>query len=155
MNYSPLKMVSSVAVPWTEHSPNFETSPSLGEEKGLLSSLPETGKIHPSFIYRKGSTVIFCWIISHNHKVPGWKGTSMIICCNPFLAKARSRQDGPAPCPAESYKCLTLGNPPLPWWDCSKAWLFSLWQLSLLCLNWISPGVTCTHYPSFFLCDPL
>lgn len=27
-----------------------------------------------------------------------------------FLAKARSRQDGPVPFPAESQKCLTLGK---------------------------------------------
>ncbi|XP_065485653.1 ATPase WRNIP1 isoform X2 [Caloenas nicobarica] len=45
---------------------------------------------------------------------------------HPFLAKAQSRQDGPAPCAAESYKCLMLGNPPLPWGDYSNGWLFSL-----------------------------
>lgn len=31
-----------------------------------------------------------------------------------FLAKAQSIQETPAPCEAESYQCLMLGNPPLP-----------------------------------------
>lgn len=37
-----------------------------------------------------------------------------------FLAKAWSRQDGPAACPAKSYKCPMLGHPALPWEDCSN-----------------------------------
>jgi len=41
------------------------------------------------------------------------------------LAKAQSRQDGLAPCPAESYKDPVLGNPPLPGGDYSNGGLFS------------------------------
>lgn len=31
-----------------------------------------------------------------------------------FLAKTQSIQETPAPCAAESYQCLILGNPPFP-----------------------------------------
>lgn len=38
----------------------------------------------------------------------------------PLLGKKQSRHDGPAACPAEPYKCLPLGDPPLPWGDFSQ-----------------------------------
>lgn len=61
-----------------------------------------------------------------------------------FLAKARSRQDGPAGYPAKSYKCPMLRNPTLPWEDYSNGWLFSLWKIFFLVIStwcWSFTGV--------------
>lgn len=41
----------------------------------------------------------------------------------PFLVKARPRQDGPAPCPGESDILSVLMNPLLPWRHNSNGWL--------------------------------
>lgn len=64
-----------------------------------------------------------------------------------FLAKARSRQDGSAPCTDEFQKCPTLGNSSLPWGDCFNS--FSSLSTAVF-PSWVDPSLCYTpglHFP--------
>lgn len=84
------------------------------------------------------------------HRIPRLKGPHLTSGPT-FAGKPQYWQDNPAPCPAESKKWPTLGNPHSSMERLFK-WLLLLWKFSLRS-NKISSGGTCTYNPLPFPYD--